>query len=71
MATYKQIQEWVKANYCCNVKTCWIAHAKEICNIPVKKAPNRYNENIRTNPCPPDKFDYIKEAFEHFDMIKD
>jgi len=31
MATYNQIQEWIKEKYGFTVKTCWIAHAKEIC----------------------------------------
>lgn len=69
MATYKQIQEWIKLNHNCSVKTCWIAHAKEIYGIPVKMSPNRYDENIRTNPRPDDKVAYIKGAFEHFGMI--
>ncbi len=71
MATYEQIREWVKSNHQCYVKGCWIAHAKEIYGIPVRKSPNRYNENERAVPCPDDKLVYIKEAFEHFGMIKD
>lgn len=69
MATYEQIQNWVKSNYGYCAKTCWIAHAKEICNIPVKQSCNRYHPDIRTNPCPEDKLDSIKKAFEHFDML--
>lgn len=69
MATYKEIQKWVKSNHGFTVKTCWIAHAKEIYNIPVKQSPNRYNPDIRTNPCPEEKLVYIKKAFEHFGMI--
>ena len=38
-ATYKEIQTWIKSNYGFTVKTCWIAHAKEIYNIPVKQSP--------------------------------
>lgn len=69
MATYKEIQKWVKSNHGFTVKTCWIAHAKEIYNIPVKQSPNRYHPDVRTNPCPEEKLASIKRAFEHFDMI--
>lgn len=69
MATYKQIQEWVRKNYGFTVKTCWIAHVKEICGLEPRKAPNRRNKNKRENPCPPDKIEPIKQAFRHFGMI--
>lgn len=35
MATYKDIQSYIKLNYDCTVKTCWIAHMKSICGLPV------------------------------------
>jgi hypothetical protein len=69
MATYRQIQEWIKEKYGFTVKTCWIAHTKEICGLKPRIASNRYNAAIRLNPCPDDKLPIIREAFEHFDMI--
>ncbi|MEW5937150.1 MAG: hypothetical protein AB1665_04950 [Candidatus Thermoplasmatota archaeon] len=69
MATYKQIQDWIRRNYGYTVKTCWIAHVKEICGLELRNAPNRYDENIRTNPCPSEKIEPIKQAFKHFGMI--
>lgn len=69
MATYKQIHKWVKDRYGFTVKTCWIAHAKEICGLKPRVAHNRQYTSIRLNPCPDDKFPAIREAFEHFDMI--
>lgn len=33
MATYREIQEFIKNNYGYSVNTCWIAHAKEICGL--------------------------------------
>ena len=69
MATYKQINDWIKSNYDFTVKTCWIAHAKEICDIPVKQSHNRSDPNVRTKPCPNEKLVYIKKAFEHFNMV--
>lgn len=69
MATYKQIQEYVKEKYGFSPKTCWIAHMKEVCGVPVKNAPNRRSPNSRVFPCPADKEPAIREAFEHFKMI--
>ena len=69
MATYLEIQAYVKAKHGFVPKTCWIAHAKELCGIPVSKAPNRIDPNERVDPCPDDKFQAIKEAFRHFGMV--
>lgn len=70
MATYKEIQQYVKSKYGCCIKTCWIAHMKELSGIKVKISHRRYDKNVRTNPCPENKKEYIKEAFIHFEMIE-
>ena len=54
MATYKQIQDWVKKEHGFVIKTCWIAHVKHMEGLPMRKAHNRIGED-RVNPCPPDK----------------
>jgi len=69
MATYKQIQDFVKSRYGFTPKTCWIAHTKEICGLRVNVAPNRYSANKREVPCPPGKIQAIKNAFRYFGMI--
>ncbi len=69
MATYKEIQDYVKATYGFVPKSCWIAHMKELCGIPVKQAPNRVSSANRKRPCPEDKQQYIEKAFRHFNMI--
>jgi hypothetical protein len=69
MATYEQIQNYVKKNYGYTVKTCWIAHVKEICGLRPRIAPNRLNRTKRINPCPVNKINPIKDAFRHFGMI--
>jgi hypothetical protein len=69
MATYKEIQDYVKKHSGYSVKSCWIAHMKELLGLPVKKAPNRISDDSRTNPCPEDKRACIKDAFSHFGMI--
>ena len=68
MATYKEIQEWIKKKYKYEPKTCWIADVKEQCGLPVKSAWNRQGPK-RRNPCPKDKIKDIKSAFHYFGMI--
>jgi hypothetical protein len=69
MATYSEIREWIKQKHGYNIETCWIAHAKELCGVEVKRAVNRQNTKTRKNPCPKDKLEMIKEAFRKFGMI--
>ena len=52
MATYKDIQNYIKEKYGRTVKTCWIAHMKELYGLNPAIAQNRLSENARTNPCP-------------------
>lgn len=68
MVTYEEIQSYVKGKYGFEPKTCWIADVRELCNLPVRKAWNRQGEK-RTNPCPGDKINCIKDAFKHFGII--
>lgn len=68
MATYKQIQEYVKLNRGFTPKSCWIAHAKEIYGLPVKTAWNRKGHE-REIPCPAEKLEAIHSAFVHFGMV--
>lgn len=68
MATYKEIQDYIKINYGSTVKTCWIAHMKEVCGLDRKNAINRKDPIKRKYPCPEDKQEFIREAFRHFNM---
>lgn len=65
--TYAQIQKYVKKKYGYTVKTCWIAHAKELCDLPLRKSHNRVGK--RVYPCPDDKLDAIKEGFQYVGWI--
>lgn len=67
MATYLEIQNFVKNRYGYTPKTCWIAHAKEICGLPVRRTHNRMGK--RVYPCPDNKLESIQSAFRHFGMI--
>jgi hypothetical protein len=66
-ATYSEIQQYVRNKYGKVVKTCWIAHAKEICGLNPKQSHRR--TGLRVYPCPDDKLEWIKDAFRHFNMI--
>jgi hypothetical protein len=68
MATYKEIQSFVREKHGFSVKTCWIAHVKELNGLEVRKAPNRQGID-RMVPCPADKQNAIEEAFRQFGMI--
>jgi len=68
MATYKQIQGWVKKNYGFIPKTCWIADIKSKAGLKMRKAPNRIGSE-RLYPCPPEKEESIHAALRHFGMI--
>ena len=70
MATYQEIQNYVKNKYGVAVKTCWIAHMKEVCGLDVKVSNRRNDPNKRVYPCPEGKKPMIGDAFRHFGMIK-
>jgi hypothetical protein len=62
MATYKEIQIYVKNKHGFTPKTCWIAHVKEICGLTKRRLEER------RYPCPPERIENIKDAFKHFKM---
>ena len=68
MATYRQIQEWVRDRYHWTPKTCWIAHCKELTGLPLRDAPNR-RARERRQPCPRDKREAIFQALRHFMIL--
>jgi hypothetical protein len=69
MATYKQIQTWVKQTYGFVPETCWIADVKFQSGLPMKKAPNRKGVE-RVRPCPPERVESIRAALKHFGMVR-
>ena len=69
MATYHQIQKYIRAKYGYQPKTCWIADVKEQVGLPVRRAWNRLS-NERQVPCPSEKVAAILDAFRHFGMIE-
>ncbi len=69
MATYKQIQRYVKEQNGFVPKSCWIAHVKEMNGLKPRVSARRYDPKVRQVPCPPDKVKPIQEAMRHFGMI--
>jgi len=69
MATYKEIQKYIKEKNNRVVETCWIAHMKELHGLNPKIAPNRKSENNRVNPCPEQIKPLIIDAFKYYKMI--
>lgn len=70
MATYREIQEYVRDKYGHCVKTCWIAHVKELNGLPLRAAHNRKSADSREVPCPDEKRPEIEDAMRHFGMIE-
>lgn len=69
MATYKEIQIYIKDKHNVVVQTCWIAHMKEKLGLPKRTASNRISEYSRVKPCPSEYEIFIEEAFRNFGMI--
>jgi hypothetical protein len=69
MATYKEIQKYVKDKYDISIKDCWIAHVKELNGLNPKISRRRISKDKRKHPCPANKRDMIESAFRHFKMI--
>lgn len=69
MATYNQIQSYVKTKFGKTVKPCWIAHVKEMNGLNPRVSHRRYDPTVRQVPCPADKVKPIQEAMKYFGMI--
>lgn len=69
MATYKQIQEYIKQKYGFTPSTCHIADAKRGCEMKVRMAWNRIDKNKIKKSCPKKYLPKIKKAFIYFKMI--
>jgi len=68
MATYKEIQEYVKHRYGYVIKTCWIADMKEKCGLNPRRSHRRISDQ-RKYPCPHDKEKAVRKAFKYFGML--
>lgn len=69
MASYREIQDRVKATHGFAAKTCWIAHVKAGHGLTGSQAPNRIDPATRQQPCPPKRRAAIEAALVHFGMV--
>ena len=69
MATYKQIQDDVRRWSGKHVKTCWIAHVKELNGLHPRQAPNRHTPHERQVPCPDVMRPLIEESMQRLGML--
>ncbi len=70
MATYSQIQEDIRIRHSLSVKTCWIAHVKELNGLPLRPAANRIRPDARVAPCPESMRPIIEESMGRLGMIR-
>ena len=69
MATYRQIQDDIRARHNRAVKNCWIAHVKELNGLDPRPAPNRQSPSRRVYPCPDEVRPWIEESMRRFGML--
>lgn len=69
MATYRDIQEDIQRRHGRTVKSCWIAHVKELNGLELRSAPNRQSAAMRVNPCPPDLRPLIEDSMRRLGML--
>ena len=68
MPTYKTIQQAVKKASGRTVKTCWIAHVKELNGLSVRTAHNREGAE-RVYPCPAQVREEIERAMRECGIL--
>jgi hypothetical protein len=69
MATYQQIQADIRSRHGKAVKTCWIAHVKELNGLAPRQAPNRQSPTKRVHPCPAEIRPLIEESMRRLGML--
>ena len=69
MVTYRNIQDDIKGSHSISIKTCWIAHVKELNGLPLRKANNRISENDRKYECPEEIKPIIENSMRKLGML--
>lgn len=70
MATYLEIQDDIRTREGRVVKTCWIAHVKELNGLAPRTAPNRRTAGERVYPCPRDMRLLIEASMRRLGALK-
>jgi hypothetical protein len=69
MPTYRDIQDDIRQRHGRTVKTCWIAHVKELNGLNPRMSPNRISPTTRKHPCPPRLRPIIEESMRRLGML--
>lgn len=69
MATYKDIQQDIRKQTGRTVKTCWIAHVKELNGLNPRPAANRRSATKREVPCPVGVRPVIESSMRRLGML--
>lgn len=69
MATYREIQSYLRKHNNFAAQTCWIADVLADHGLTTRIAANRIDPVSRAKPCPADKRPHIVAALRHFAMI--
>jgi hypothetical protein len=70
MATYRDIQQYVKSTFGYVPKTSWIADVKAHHGLVRRAAANRISPSSRLYPCPSAKEKDIEAALRHFRILR-
>lgn len=68
-ATYREIKEWIKAEYGMSVSSLYVAQIKDKCGFEKRQNYNIGENKAHVPNCPPEKEKAILEAFKHFRMV--
>jgi hypothetical protein len=70
MSTYRQIQDDIRVRHGRVVKTCWIAHVKELNGLAPRLSPNRRSASERVYSCPLEIRPLIEESMRRLGILK-
>ncbi len=70
MATYREIQDYILETDGRVVKSCWIAHVKEINGLAPRTAHNRRIAGERVYPRPPEMKLLIEASMHRLGMLQ-
>lgn len=68
-ATYREIKEWIKAEYGMSVSSLYVAQIKDKCGFEKRQNYNIGENKAHVPNCPPEKEKAILKAFKHFRMV--
>lgn len=69
MVTYINIINDIKNTHSISIKTCWIAHVKELNGLYLRKANNRISEHERKYECPDEIRLIIESSMRKLGML--